>query len=92
MRRLIRDADDVTANNLVMPGLLANLTPPDQQGSNFAFNLETLESGIASDEWMAMVLYRTWYLSNNLWLHIIQVRVKVSSGLRNTSFLDQKVS
>jgi len=44
-----------------MPGLLVNLTPPEQQGSNFTFNLNTLESGTAPDEWMMMDSHRTWW-------------------------------
>lgn len=54
---LIRDADDVTANDFVMPGL----TPPTQQGSNFTFDLNSMESGAASDEWMTMDSYGTWW-------------------------------
>ena len=55
---MIRDANDVLANNFVMP---ADLTPLDQQGSNFTFNLNSLESGTASDEWMTIDSHGTWW-------------------------------
>lgn len=58
---MTRDADDVTANKFVMPDLLVNLTPPDQQGSSFTFNLNTLESDTAPDEWMMMDSHGTWW-------------------------------
>ena len=58
---LTRDADGVTANRLVMPSPLVNLSPPNQQDSNFTFNLNTLESGTAPDEWMIMDSHGTWW-------------------------------
>lgn len=56
VRLLILDADDVTADTFVTPGLSVGLTSPDQQASDldFDFNLNTLESGAAPDEWMMM--------------------------------------
>lgn len=58
---MIRNADDVTANNFVMPVPLASLAPLDQQGSNFNFSLNSLESGTASDEWMTIDSHGTWW-------------------------------
>jgi len=54
VRLFTQDADDITANTFVTPGLLVNLTPPEQRGSDFTFNLNTLESGTAPDDWMMM--------------------------------------
>ena len=51
------EADDVTANRFITPGLSVDLNTnlPEQQDSNLpSFNLNTLESGAAADDWMMM--------------------------------------
>jgi len=58
---LTQDANLVTAENPVMPGLLANPMPPDQSGLDFAFNWNTLESDTAPDDWMTMDPRGTWW-------------------------------
>lgn len=49
-------ADEVTANRFITPGLSVDLSThlPEQQDSNFTFDLNTLESGGAADDWMMM--------------------------------------
>ena len=50
------EADDVTANRFITPGLSVDLNTnlPEQPDSNLPFNLNTLESGVAADDWMMM--------------------------------------
>ena len=49
-------ADDVAVNRFITPGLSMDLNTnlPGQQDSNLPFNLNTLESGGAADNWMMM--------------------------------------
>ncbi|KAL8724800.1 MAG: hypothetical protein Q9166_007746 [cf. Caloplaca sp. 2 TL-2023] len=49
-----------TANNSITPALLEHSTPLAQQGSDFAFNVNFLENGILSDEWIITDSYGTW--------------------------------
>ncbi|KAL9626105.1 MAG: hypothetical protein Q9164_007945 [Protoblastenia rupestris] len=41
-------------DRFVMPALLGTCTPPDQQGQNFTFNINSMETDTALDEWMLM--------------------------------------
>ena len=49
-------ANDVTANRFITPGLSVDLTTnlPEQQDSNFPFDLNTLEGGGAAEDWLMM--------------------------------------
>ncbi|KAL8702572.1 MAG: hypothetical protein Q9201_004252 [Fulgogasparrea decipioides] len=49
------------ANTFVRPSSLVELTPPDQQSSDSLFDLNTLTSGTAPDEWLTMDSRGTWW-------------------------------
>ena len=49
-------ANDVIANRFITPGLSVDPTTdlPEQQDSNFPFDLNILEGGGAAEDWMMM--------------------------------------